>query len=128
MDIKLGSSYTVEANVNKEDTALAQGSGEIEVFATPRLVSIMEKAAVNAVSPYIDEGYTTVGTRIDIKHIAATPIGMKAKAYAELLEVDGKRLVFKVEAFDEVEKIGEGIHERYIVNIDRFLNKAKGKL
>ena len=128
MDIKLGSSYTVEANVNKEDTALAQGSGEIEVFATPRLVSIMEKAAVNAVSPYIDEGYTTVGTRIDIKHIAATPVGMKVKAYAELLEVDGKRLVFKVEAFDEVEKIGEGIHERYIVNIDRFLNKAKGKL
>lgn len=128
MDIKLGSSYTVDINVNKEDTALAQGSGEIEVFATPRLVSIMEKAAVNAVSPYIDEGYTTVGTRIDIKHIAATPVGMKVKAYAELLEVDGKRLVFKVEAFDEVEKIGEGIHERYIVNIDRFLNKAKGKL
>lgn len=128
MDIKLSSSYTVEVKVNEEDTAIAQGSGGIEVFATPRLVSIMENAAMNAVSPYIDEGYTTVGTKIDIKHIAATPITMKVKAHAELIEVDGKRLVFKVEAFDEVEKIGEGIHERYIVNIERFLNKAEGKL
>ncbi len=92
------------------------------------MIALMEKAASIAVQNYIDEDSSTVGTMINVKHMAATPIGLNVTARAELVEVDGKRLVFNVEAFDEKGKIGEGQHERFIINAQRFISKAKSKL
>jgi len=127
MNICVGISSTVETVVKAKDTASSYGSGGVEVFATPAMVALMENAAMSAVGLHIDKDYTTVGTKIDVSHIAATPVGMKVTAKAELIEVDGRRLVFKVEAYDEVELIGKGTHERYIVELDRFVKKTKNK-
>jgi fluoroacetyl-CoA thioesterase len=86
----------------------------------------MENAAWRTVAPHLDEGYVTVGTVVNIRHLAATPIGQKVRAEAELIEVDGRRLVFKVEAYDERQKIGDGQHERFIVKLDKFLSRITG--
>jgi len=126
-NLSIGLQAKVELTVEQKDTAEAFGSGGVKVFATPLMIGIMENAALRAVDPLLPEGFATVGTHLDVKHLAATPIGMKANAVAELIEVDGKRLVFKVEAFDEVEKIGEGLHERYIIQMDKFLSKVNKK-
>jgi predicted thioesterase len=130
MEFKLhnGLNAKVEAAVTQDNTADSFGSGGVQVFATPMMIGLMEKAALSAVDPYLPCGYATVGARLDIRHTAATPMGMKVYAAAELTEIDGKRLVFKVEAYDEKEKIGEGCHERYIVNIQRFMEKAADKV
>lgn len=126
--LQLGLSATVETVVTEKDTAMSFGSGVIDVFSTPSMIGLMEKAALSSVDLHLPKGYVTVGSYIDVRHIAATPIGMKVRAYAELIKIEGRSLTFKVEAFDEVEKIGEGIHQRHIVNIQRFLNKTYGKL
>ncbi|MDI6707219.1 MAG: thioesterase family protein, partial [Bacillota bacterium] len=117
----------IETIVKEKDTAANFGSGGVEVFATPMMIGLMENAALSAVDLHLPKGYATVGTHLDVKHLAATPIGMKVYATAELIEIDGKRLVFKVEAYDEKEKIGEGMHERYIINLERFLDKTAEK-
>ena len=122
---KIGSKGRAEKVVNSTNTAETMGSGTLAVFATPALVAMMEEAAVNAVK--LDESQTSVGISLDIKHIAATPVGMKVWAEAELIEVDKRRLVFKVEAFDEKEMIGSGIHERFIVDSAKFMAKAEAK-
>jgi fluoroacetyl-CoA thioesterase len=106
-----------------ENTAAAVGAGGVEVFATPMMIGLMENAAWRAVIDALDEGYVTVGTRVNVEHLAATPVGQKVYATAELIEVDGRRLVFRVEAYDERQKIGEGQHERFIVNLQRFLSR-----
>lgn len=126
-NLTIGQQAKVELMVQQKDTAEAFGSGGVKVFATPLMIGLMENAALKAVDPTLPEGFATVGTHLDVKHIAATPIGMKATVIAELIEIDGKRLVFKVEAFDEVEKIGEGLHERYVINMDKFLSKVNEK-
>jgi fluoroacetyl-CoA thioesterase len=108
-----------------ENTAAAVGAGGVEVFATPMMIALMENAAWRAVAESLEEGYVSVGTRVDVRHLAATPIGQRVRATAELEEIDGRRLVFKVEAYDEEKKIGEGIHERYIVNLQRFLERLQ---
>jgi len=113
--------------VSEHTTAIAYGSGGVAVFATPAMIGLMENAALNSVQPILSEGLTTVGTKVDIKHLAATPIGMEVVAKSELVEVDGKRLVFKVEAFDDKDKIGEGVHERFIVDLAKFVDRANGK-
>jgi fluoroacetyl-CoA thioesterase len=87
------------------------------------MIALMENAAWHAVAEHIDEGYVTVGTLVNIKHLAATPLGQSVRARAELIEIDRRRLVFKVEAYDEKQKIGEGFHERFIVQLERFLQK-----
>lgn len=110
-----------------ENTATAVGSGVLEVFATPCMIALMEKTACDSVIPYLDEGDGTVGTELNIKHVAATPIGMTVRCESELLEVDGRRLVFEVKAYDEVGLIGEGRHERFIVNNEKFQNKTNKK-
>jgi len=92
----------------------------MDVYATPAMIGLMERAALSAVALHLPKGYTTVGTAVNIKHIAGTPVGMKVKALAELIAVEGRKLTFKVEAFDGVEKIGEGYHERYIVSSQNF--------
>ncbi|HLG77156.1 MAG TPA: thioesterase family protein [Ktedonobacteraceae bacterium] len=106
-----------------ENTAAAVGAGGVEVFATPMMIGLMENAAWRAVIDALDDGYVTVGTRVNVEHLAATPVGQKVYATAELIEVDGRRLVFRVEAYDERQKIGQGQHERFIVNLQRFLNR-----
>jgi predicted thioesterase len=119
-----------ELIVTEENTAKAVGSGGLEVFATPALIALAEKTAFQSVAEHLEEGQSTVGTHIDIKHIAATPVGMKVTCETELIEVNSenpRRLVFSVNVYDEVEKIAEGTHERFIIYSERFQNKANGK-
>src|SRR6516162_2889120 len=97
-----------------ENTAAAVGAGGVEVFGTPMMIALMENAAWRVVVDALDEGYVTVGTLVNVRHLAATPVGQQVRALAELIEVDGRRLVFRVEAYDEQQKIGEGQHERFI--------------
>ncbi|MDR2403281.1 MAG: thioesterase family protein [Spirochaetaceae bacterium] len=113
--------------VNDENTAQAWGSGGLPVYATPAMVALMEKAAAAAVAEELPKGFSTVGTELTIKHLAATPPGMEVRAAAELTEAEGRRLLFKVEAFDEAGKIGEGVHSRFIVENERFVQKAEAK-
>lgn len=120
----LGEAKTV---VSDRNTAITHGSGSIPVFATPAMIALMENAALSSVQPFLPEGHTTVGIKITSSHIAATPLGMEVAAKSELLEIDGKRLVFKVEAYDAREKIGEGTHERFIINKEKFMKKNEEK-
>lgn len=113
--------------VGQEHTAEAIGSGGVRVFSTPHMIGLMEGAAATAVQPHLAPGETTVGIRVDVRHLAATPVGMEVVTRAVLEEVDGRRLVFHVEAHDEKEKIGEGRHERFIVQLDRFLERVEQK-
>jgi len=113
--------------VTGENTALKFGSGKVDVFGTPAMIALMEEASINTVDNNLPEGFATVGIELSIRHIAATPKGMNITASAELTEIDGKRLVLKVEAFDEVEKIGEGTHQRYIVELNKFKVRAREK-
>ncbi|HEX6513771.1 MAG TPA: thioesterase family protein [Chloroflexota bacterium] len=108
-------------------TAAALGDFGVVVLGTPYMINLMEIASAKAVESELPPGHTTVGMLVDVKHLAATPIDMKVTAHARLLEVDGRRLVFEVEAYDEREKIGEGHHERFIVDLQRFLEKTAKK-
>ena len=117
-----------ELIVNEDNTARKFGSGGLNVFATPAMIALAEKTALESIAKFLDEGQSTVGTKIDISHIAATPVGMKVYCKTELIEIDRRRLVFSVNVFDEVEKIAEGTHERFIVDNEKFMTKAGGKL
>ncbi|WLD75969.1 thioesterase family protein [Mogibacterium neglectum] len=117
-----------EIIVTKELTARSMGSGDLEVYATPAMVALMEGTAADSVKSELDEGKGSVGTSIKVKHLAATPIGMRVRCESELIEASGRRLVFRVSAFDEKDKIGEGTHERFIISNDKFQSKANSKL
>jgi fluoroacetyl-CoA thioesterase len=119
-DIKTGLSASTEIMVGTRDTAPHVGSGKIKVLATPVLVMLLEEAALNAVEGLLPAGQQTVGTRLDVSHTAATPVGMRVHAHAEVVKVEGRKLLFRVWAEDEVERIGQGSHERIIVTVDRF--------
>lgn len=106
-----------------DNTALTLGSGDMEVFATPAMIALMENAAMNAVVEHLDAGATTVGTMMKSSHIKASPMGAEITAEAELVAVEGRRLTFVVKAWDEKGVIGEGEHERFIVDKTRFLAK-----
>jgi len=123
MSLSPGLTGEVETVVVHENTAAAVGAGGVEVFGTPMMIALMENAAWKAVAEQLEPGYVTVGTVVNIRHLAATPLGQKVRASAELTEVDGRRLVFHVEAYDEKQKIGEGQHERFIVHLERFLDR-----
>lgn len=118
---------TAALTVTDGVTAAAVGSGMLPVFATPSMIALIEKAAAESVAASLDPGMTTVGTKLDIVHTAATPVGMAVRAETELSEIDGRRLVFTVRAFDEAGEIGSGTHERFIVNAEKFLAKAEAK-
>lgn len=113
--------------VNENNTALKMKSGSLPVYATPAMVALAEQAAYKSVEPYLEEGQGTVGILMNVRHLAATPAGMEITAKSELISVEGRKLTFKIEVFDEREKIGEGIHERFIVNNEKFQNKANSK-
>ena len=127
MSVEIGMKGRAETIVTQDNTARAAGSGLVSVFATPWMIALMENAAVNAVQAgrAPDEG--TVGTRLDVTHDAATPIGMKVWAEAEVTAAEGRKITFTVAAYDEAEKIGGGTHERFIIKPERFLANAQGK-
>lgn len=127
MDITIGMKHSEETVVVYENTAAALGSGAAEVFSTPSMIALMECAASNCVRPCLEEGQSTVGTSISITHDAAVPIGFRVWAEAELIEIDRKALTFKVAAYSDVEKIGEGIHKRFIINEAKFFSKLGDK-
>jgi predicted thioesterase len=113
--------------VTVANTAQALGSGLLPVFATPAMILLMESTASKSVEPYLEPGQGTVGTALQIKHVSATPVGMQVRCEIELTEIDGKRLVFSVKAYDRAGLIGEGIHERFIIDNERFLQRANAK-
>jgi fluoroacetyl-CoA thioesterase len=118
-----------EASITVTDTmtAAALGSGNVDAFSTPALIALLEAAAIDALGDRLPEGQTTVGTMLNVRHLAATPVGMAVTARATLKEIDGRRLVFDVEAWDAVERVGEGTHERFIVTRARFEERVRGK-
>lgn len=116
-----------ESIVAEENLACNVGSGLVKVYATAMMIALIEKAAVLSVEPYLDEGQGSVGTLVNVTHCAATPLGMKVHAETELIEIDRRRLVFKVAAYDERGLIGEGLHERFIIDNAKFQAKADSK-
>jgi fluoroacetyl-CoA thioesterase len=114
-------------SVDHATLASSVGSGGLDVFSTPALIALMENAARSAVESLLPSDQTTVGVRVDVRHLAASPPGEQIRARAELIEVDGRRLVFHVEAFDSHEKVGEGTHERMVVDPARLLARAQAK-
>ena len=128
MSIEVGIKGRAEDVVREENTAQAVGSGTLPVFATPAMTALMEKAAWTSLAPYLSEGESTVGTRLEITHDSASPLGMQVWAESEVTEVDRKRIVLKVAAYDQKGLIGQGVHERFIVTDGRFLSKAGQKL
>jgi len=129
MDFNLQIGMTAEKSekVTENNTAIKYGSGGVAVYATPAMIGIMEGTCLAAVDPFLPEGMSTVGIHLDVKHTAATPVGMSVRATAKLIEISGKRLTFTVEAYDNKEKIGEGTHQRYIIDLAKFLQKAQEK-
>jgi len=126
--IKPGLTGTAEIVVGTRDTAPHVGSGKIGVLATPIMVNLMEAAALQAVEKFMPPGHQTVGTHLDVKHFAATPVGLRVIAHAELVKVEGRTLTFRIRAEDEHEPIGEGVHERLIINVERFDVRMQKKL
>jgi predicted thioesterase len=121
--LKAGLSHTVRTVVDDSTTAATMGSGDLDVFATPAMIALMERAAVGAVAHALPEGSTTVGTMVDIVHSRATSIGNEVSATAVLQAVEGRRLIFRVTAGDSKGIIGEGTHERVVVDRERFMSK-----
>jgi fluoroacetyl-CoA thioesterase len=117
----------LEHTVTAADSAAQWGSGLVPVYSTPALVGLMEHAAVTALAGHLATGQTTVGTHIDVRHLAATPIGMRVHARAELTAVEGRKLVFKIQAWDELELIGEADHERFVIDEARFVARVQAK-
>ena len=128
MSVTVGMKGRAEALVSGDNTAQTAGSGTLPVFATPWMCALMEQAAWTAVAPGLNEGESTVGTKLNISHLSASPVGIKVWAESEVTLVDGKRMEFKVAAYDEKGLIGEGTHERFVITNEKFLAKTARKL
>ena len=127
MEITVGMTGEAFTTVERADTAYEVGSGDLLVYATPCMVALMEGAACEAISP-LPEGKTSVGTEISVSHKAATPVGMEVRAEAVVTGVEGRKISFEITAYDEAGEIGKATHERFIVKVDRFLEKTYDKL
>lgn len=125
--LKIGIKGRQEITVSENNSAKTLGSGTLEVFATPAMIALMEKTAWMSVSEFLSEGDGTVGISLDVKHVAATPLGMKVHCESELTAIDERKLTFELKAYDEKGLIGEGTHERFIINNLKFQEKADGK-
>ncbi|MCR4673440.1 MAG: thioesterase family protein [Lachnospiraceae bacterium] len=126
METGIKKSYEVE--VTKERTAKVMGSGSLDVYATPSMIALMEYVSTECIKDQLEEGQTSVGTALNVKHVSATPVGMKVRCESELVKVDGRALTFSVKVFDEKGLIGEGEHQRFIVDAKKFTDKTYGKL
>lgn len=125
--LKTGIKCIKEDIVTEDKTALVLGSGGLAVYATPAMIRLMEHAAWSAVEGCMEEGYSTVGTLMNVKHISASPVGAHIRCESELVEVDGRKLVFRVSAYDDGGLIGEGFHERFVINCEKFMDRAESK-
>jgi len=128
MDLRPGLSHTLEVVVDRKDTAAHVGSGVVQVLATPVVINLFESAALRAIEHLLPAGYQSLGTRLDVRHIAATPVGMKVSASARVTRVEGRTVYFALEAHDERELIADGAHERVIVNVAKFDARVQKKL
>jgi predicted thioesterase len=127
LDLPAGLTGTAEMVVGEQHTAPRVGSGRIRVLATPVMINLIEAAALAAVEQSLPEHHQSLGTHLDITHVAATPVGMKVRATAEVIRIDGRTIYFRVRAEDEKELIGEGTHERVVVNVERFDKRVREK-
>lgn len=127
MEIKVGIKGTVKTIVNDTNTAKIVGSGLLDVFSTPMMIALMEKASCVAIENSLDEGMTTVGTMVNVEHLSATPKDMEVTVESTVTAVDGRKISFEVIAFDEVGMIGKGTHDRFIVNAEKFTAKTYSK-
>ena len=125
--VELGIKGRQETTVTSANVAMNVGSGKVKVFATPMMISLIEKAACLSIEPYLEEGQSSVGTHINVSHCAATPMGMRVWAETEVIEIDRRRVTFSVKAFDERGLIGEGTHDRFIIDVEKFQAKAENK-
>lgn len=125
--LELGIKGRQETVVTQDMLASNVGSGLVKVFATAMMIALIEKAAVLSIEPYLDEGQGSVGTQVNVSHCSATPLGMKVHAETELIAIDRRKLTFKVAAYDERGLIGEGLHERFIIDMQKFQSKADSK-
>ena len=125
--LSTGIKGTQEVKVTEANTAAAMKSGTLNVFATPAMIALMEQTAWQSVAPHLEEGEGTVGTELNVKHVSATPLGMTVRCESCLEQIEGRKLVFSVRAFDEDGLVGEGTHERFIVKNDKFQAKAEKK-
>jgi fluoroacetyl-CoA thioesterase len=128
VDLHPGMKGSAELRVGEEHTAPRVGSGAVHVLATPVMINLIEAAALAAVEKHLAPGYQSLGTLLNVRHIAATPVGMRVTATATLEKADGRTLFFRVEAHDERELIGEGTHERVVVNVAKFDQRVQRKL
>ncbi len=128
LELQVGQVGTARTVVSRTDLAAVIGSGAVEVYGTPALIALLEMAAVNAVDHLLPDGTVSVGTHLDVRHLAPTPQGVEVHARAELVEVSGRRFTFHVEAFDPTEKIGEGTHQRVAVAASKLVGRAMAKL
>lgn len=126
--VKPGLVGTAELVVGEEHTAPRVGSGRVPVLATPVMINLIEAASLKAAEHLLPPGHQSLGTRLDVKHYAATPVGMKIKATAEVVKVEGRSIFFVVKAEDEKEPIGDGTHERVVVNVERFDKRVQRKI
>ncbi|KAA8671208.1 thioesterase family protein [Clostridium sp. MT-14] len=124
-NLKEGITSTAEIQITKNDTAKKMGSGDLDVFATPAMIALIENTCKNCVDLHLPSGYTTVGIEVNVKHIKPSPVNVKVRCEAILEKIDRKKLFFKVEAWDNKGKIGEGSHVRYIVNSEEFMKKIQ---
>lgn len=128
MELTLGLKGNSQTVVNQKNTAKEMGSGSLHVFSTPSLCALMENAACNALDHILTNDHTTVGTMIQINHTSATPVGMSVYAEADLISINGRKLTFEITAHDDKELIATAIHERVLINTERFLQKVNNKL
>lgn len=125
--LQIGMKGHLEKTVTADLSAKVWGSGAVDVYATPCMIALVEETAWRSVQDELEPGQATVGTKIDVAHLAATPIGMRVRCETELIEIDRRKLVFAVTAYDEAGKIAEGTHERFIVDVEKFQAKANAK-
>lgn len=126
--LEIGVKGYQEVQATEANSAKTMGSGSLDVFATPAMIALMEETAWKSIQPYLEEGQGSVGIQLNVDHLAATPLGMKVHCQSEVTAVEGRKIEFKVEAYDEVGLIGEGTHQRFIVDNEKFQGKANKKL
>lgn len=125
--LKTGIKGRIELTVTKDKCAGAVGSGELDVFATPAMIALIEETCWKSVAPYLEPGEGTVGTALNVRHVAATPVGLKVTCETELTLLDRRRLVFDVRVFDPFGLVGEGTHERFVIQYEKFMKKVDEK-
>ena len=126
--VKIGIKGRQEEIVTEDLTASHIGSGSVRVFATPMMIALMERTSRMSVKPYLEDGQETVGTRVDVRHVSSTPGALKVWGESEVVDIDRRRIVFKVAAYDEKGLIGEGTHERFVIDVAKFQAKTEEKI